>query len=160
MACLHVLCGFPGSGKTTFAKQLLAKNKAIRLANDDWMVELFGSNPPEAEFKMLVRKLEKLQWKLAIQLLEQGVDVIWDYGVWSKQDRADLFQKCSAVGAEFHLYHVQCDFEIAVARVLARYAAHPETELWINRAAMLQFKSKYEPPTCEEGYTMELISGE
>ena len=159
MARLHVLCGFPGPGKSTFAKRLLAEIRAVRFANDDWMIELFGPNPPEAEFRIAVRKIETLQWRLAEDILRLGIDVIWDYGVWSRQDRADLFHKCSAIGAEFLLYEVQCDFEEAVSRVLARAANNPSAELFINREAMLFFKSKYEAPAIDEGYEMRIVKG-
>ena len=159
MPRLHVLCGLPGSGKSTFAKKLLTQISAIRLANDDWMIELFGTNPPETEFRVAVRKIETLQWRLAEDLLLHGVDVVWDYGVWSKQDRAELFRKCAATGAQFLLYDVQCDFEEAVRRVLARATNNPTAELFLNREAMLAFKSKYEAPSIDEGYIVKIVRG-
>jgi hypothetical protein len=160
MATLHVLCGLPGSGKSTFARELLTQISAIRLANDDWMIALFGTNPPEPEFRVAVKKIEMLQWRLAEDLLRHGLDVIWDYGVWSRQDRADLFHKCAAVGAAFVLYDVQCDFEEAVRRVLARTANNPASEYWINREAMLAFQSKYQAPSTNEGYAMRIVQGD
>jgi predicted kinase len=159
MATLHVLCGIPGSGKTVFAEKLLREVKAVRLANDDWMIPLFGTNPPEREFRVAVRKIEELQWRLAADLLRVGVDVIWDYGVWSRRDRADLHRQCVEAGARFLLYDVRCDFEVAVRRVLARTASNPARELEINREAMLQFLAKYEEPTAAEGFETRVVEG-
>jgi hypothetical protein len=54
---------------------------------------------------------------------------------------------------------VQCDFEEAVSRVLARAANNPSAKLFINREAMLFFKSKYEAPAIDEGYEMRVVKG-
>lgn len=37
--------GFIGFGKSTIAKQLAESLPAVRLNNDDWMVELYGRGP-------------------------------------------------------------------------------------------------------------------
>jgi len=37
---LVILCGLPGSGKTTLARQLEGVMPALRLSADDWMNEL------------------------------------------------------------------------------------------------------------------------
>lgn len=34
---LIILCGLPGSGKTTLAKLLEGKRRAVRLCPDEWM---------------------------------------------------------------------------------------------------------------------------
>jgi predicted kinase len=130
------------------------------LANDDWMVALFGTNPPESEFRAAFARIEALQWRLAVAILRCGVDVIWDYGVWSRAARADLYARCRDAAAEFVLHDISCDFETAVARVLARdtegdsYAA----ALRIDRHAMEQFRRLYEPPSDDEGFDVVRVS--
>ena len=37
---LILICGLPGSGKTTFAKQLAPKVAAVRLCPDEWKHDL------------------------------------------------------------------------------------------------------------------------
>jgi predicted kinase len=38
---LIIVCGLPGSGKTTFAKALEIRHSAIRFSPDEWMNALF-----------------------------------------------------------------------------------------------------------------------
>lgn len=160
VARLHVLCGLPGSGKTTFSKRLITATRAIRLANDEWMLELFGPDLPELRFRPAAQSIERLQWDLAEQLLSRGVDVIWDYGAWSRAERAQLLKRCQRAGAEFRLYDVRCDFEEAVRRVLRRKEEHPASQLSINREAMLAFRAKYEAPSPDEGFAIVVVDGQ
>ncbi|MFE0150582.1 AAA family ATPase [Nonomuraea sp. NPDC059007] len=39
-ALLIVLCGLPGSGKTTLARRLAAELPAVRLCPDEWLAKL------------------------------------------------------------------------------------------------------------------------
>ena len=69
---LIIVCGLPGSGKTTLAKQLESKLHAIRLCPDEWM-DALSIDVYDEERRS---KIEALQWKLAQDLLRLGVVVI------------------------------------------------------------------------------------
>lgn len=75
---LVLLCGLPGSGKTTLAVQLEKDMSAVRLSADDWMNAL-SINPHAKEPRANV---EALQWQLAKRLLTLGETVIveWEHG--------------------------------------------------------------------------------
>ena len=49
MPTLHLICGLPCSGKTTYAKQLEPRASALRLTPDEWHVTLFGHDVLEEE---------------------------------------------------------------------------------------------------------------
>jgi predicted kinase len=66
---LIIVCGLPGSGKTTRARALEAKLRAVRFCPDDWM-ESLSINIYNEEAR---RKVEALQWKLAQELLALGL---------------------------------------------------------------------------------------
>jgi predicted kinase len=85
-ATLFVLVGLPGAGKTTRARELEARHGALRLTPDEWMIPLFGE--PEADGGRDVLE-GRFVW-LALRALRLGVDVVLDFGVWSRDERSAL----------------------------------------------------------------------
>jgi predicted kinase len=45
MATVHLICGFLGAGKTTFAKALAEQKSAIRFSIDELYLRLFADGP-------------------------------------------------------------------------------------------------------------------
>lgn len=74
------MVGLPASGKTTRAKQLEEERQALRSTPDEWMIPLFNDNDADGKRNVLEGRLI---W-LALGALDHGIDVILDFGVWSK----------------------------------------------------------------------------
>jgi hypothetical protein len=66
---LIIMCGLPGSGKTTRAKALQNRLGAVRFCPDEWM-DALSLNLHDEERR---GKIEALQWKLARELLALGL---------------------------------------------------------------------------------------
>src|SRR6185369_7620236 len=83
---LIIVCGLPGSGKTTLAKKLESSLHAIRFSADEWMealaINLYDENKRS--------EIERLQWKLAQELLVLGLVVIIEWGTWGRSERDTL----------------------------------------------------------------------
>lgn len=60
MTTLTLLCGLPGSGKTTYARRLEERG-TLRLSSDDWMVPLFGHHMPREVFNERLAVIRQLQ---------------------------------------------------------------------------------------------------
>lgn len=121
MATLHVMHGFIGAGKTTFAKQLEQQTGALRLNLDAWMVALFGHNPPLDSFETHLTAIRALQWQLACDLLTRGQDIILDYGFWQRAERDRLRAKASALpDVDIRFYSSSASRDVMRARALAR----------------------------------------
>lgn len=82
---LTLFCGLPGSGKTRIAKQLEMKSGAIRICTDDWLADIDADLFDEKIREALQQRL----YKLALQLISKGQDVILEDGLWSKKERDD-----------------------------------------------------------------------
>jgi predicted kinase len=85
------------------------------------------------------------------RLLERGVDVILDFGFWSRRSRDEARALARASGAETRLYAVVCDDDVALARCLARNAAGGWSFV-IDEAALDALRAKFEPVAPDEAH--------
>src|SRR5689334_12666174 len=80
---LIILCGLPGSGKTTFAKRLEKELSIVRLCPDEWMADLGIDHKDSVTHDRLEERLTKL----ALTLLGFGQSVVLEYGFWGRSER-------------------------------------------------------------------------
>ena len=148
----HLLHGFIGSGKTTFAKQLEDECGAVRFTLDEWMVRLFGWKPAEKHFAENLANVEKLIWEQATRVLRTGTDVILDFGFWTRDSRDAARNHVSAIGAEVKFYALQCPQRIMRARTLERSKKPSIDSLWIDSAAFDKLLAAFDPMQDDEDF--------
>ena len=85
-ARLILICGLPGSGKTTFAKELAPQVPAVRLSPDEWKHDL-GIDYYDEQRRV---QLENRLWQLGQELLTLGQSVILENGFWTREERDEL----------------------------------------------------------------------
>ena len=151
MATLHLLCGFTGAGKTTFAKSLEKDHSAVVFSHDEWMVKLYGRNPPSEDFHTYFDRISDLIWQLASRVLTLEQDVILDHGFWTRADRDLARTKAQQIGVATKLYFVECSEEVMRQRVLTR-TEMCLSSLYINEPAFESFKARFQAPTDDEDY--------
>lgn len=145
MPIVHLLHGFVGAGKTTFAKKLETEINAVRISPDEWMIALYGVNPPAELFDEYYQRINTWIWVQIDRIVKTGVDVIYDSGLWKRADRDDVIAKVKAIGATPKLYALQTPFEVSRERVLKRTDEMPDGALFIDDNAIQLFWSKFEP---------------
>lgn len=139
---LIIVCGLPGSSKTTLAKALEAKLHAVRFAPDEWMDALSLDLYDEERRG----KIEELQWKLGRCLLQLGVIVIVEWGTWGRSERDRLRLGARNLGAAVELRYLSAPPEVLFARVQRRGMENPP----ITRDAIVRWSKVFQPPTAEE----------
>ena len=150
MPTLFLLCGLPGSGKTTLAKQLEAQHSALRLTPDEWIPILYG---PELEQDLLdsVRDpVEAMQWQVAARALSLGLDVILDWGFWGKSERDDFRTRAANLGADTIIYFLDVPREVLLARLAARNANLPPNTFHVTAEQLDLWLTWFQPPTTDE----------
>ena len=139
---LIIVCGLPGSGKTTHARHLGETLGAIRLSADDWMTALSIDLYDEAKRA----KVEALQWKLAQELLVHGLTVIIEWGTWGRSERDTLRLGARALGAAVELHYLSAPVDVLFERIQHRGMEYPP----IERDQLLRWIDLFQTPTPEE----------
>jgi predicted kinase len=150
MPTAHLIHGFIGAGKTVFARRLEEEQGAVRFTHDEWMHRLYGAAPPCEVFADLFERVEGLIWQVAERLLGLGVDVIMDFGFWSRASRDNARARVLAQGAGAVLYRVTCPEATMRERVLKRSEDVPGDSLWIDDAAFEMLRGRFEPLESDE----------
>jgi predicted kinase len=152
MATAHLIHGYFGAGKTTFARRLEQELPAIRFSHDEWMASLYGDDPPLDQFHEFHRRVSKLidaHWTRCVEL---GLDVVLDFGFWSRRQRDETRATAVALGASARLYLLECPEDEAWRRVDKRNT-HLDGSLLIVRNAFEMLKSRLEPLGDDEDRT-------
>ncbi|GLQ55713.1 AAA family ATPase [Devosia nitrariae] len=149
MPTVHMIHGFIGSGKTTFAKRLEAQLPALRFTHDEWMSRLYGEDPPADQFPDLYRRVSGLVAELWPKCVKLQVNVVLDLGFWSRTERDEVRRMAAAMGASSRLYALTCPDEVAWARIEQRNEALSGS-LFISRATFELLKASFEPLADDE----------
>ena len=113
---LIILCGLPGSGKTTLAVRLSAEYGAFRLDADEWLLALgFGLFDEAAR-----ERIERLQWALARKLLEREQIVVVEWGAWNRAERDRLRMEAREQGAVVELRVLEAPLDELLLRILSQ----------------------------------------
>jgi predicted kinase len=137
---LFVICGLPGSGKTTLAKQLEATHDAVRFCPDECLDDLW-----DVEARA---QLEATMWEEAQRLLAQGRNVVIEFGSWAREERDVLREGARALGASVELRYLEVPMEDLWRRIEARNQLPGETTM--TRAHLEEWSTLIQVPTPTE----------
>lgn len=146
MPTLHLICGLPGSGKTTLAKQLEEAVPALRLTPDEWMAQVVGDGY-DVDKRAVV---EALLAEIAFRVLQLGGSVILDFGFWSRSERDGFRRRASEIGAETQVHFLDVARDELIKRLAKRNAALPENTFYVDPYDLDVWLSYFECPTSDE----------
>lgn len=105
---IMLLCGKIASGKSYYAKQLLAHSPAVLLSMDE-LFEICELDFFNAFHSSLYSKLQRYLYAKAADLTKCGVNVIMDSGFWSRKERTFVSRLLSDYGVSFEWYYIDAD---------------------------------------------------
>ena len=150
MSKIYFICGFIGSGKTTYAKELAKVHNAFRFSIDEWMISLYGEHMEREVFDHRLATLQELFKESALQFFSLGVPVIFDFGFWRKSDREAFINWASSVGADSEVCCLDVAFGTCKQRALARNSDLAGKSYEMTPEMLDLFWSWFEAPTSDE----------
>ena len=145
-ARLILICGLPGSGKTTLAKQLAPDARAVRLSPDEWKHAL-GIDYYDEDARV---RLEDRLWRLAQELLGLGQSVVLENGFWAQEERDELRLVARTLGVAVELHYLAASVEELWRRLELRNAQPTPGIVPIQRADLVRWAAQFEAPDAAE----------
>jgi len=149
---LFVMVGLPAAGKTTRAKQIEEERRALRLTPDEWMIPLFGESEADGKRDVLEGRLI---W-LALQVLENDIDVVLDFGLWSRDERSALRSLAASTGASCDVVYLEIDETEQRRRRDHRLTVKPGSTFLISDAELDAYRRMFETPDEAELKSLEI----
>jgi predicted kinase len=144
---LILLCGLPGSGKTTVARALARERHALRFCPDEWMTALEIDGYDHAARQ----RIEDLQWTVAEEALRAGTSVVIEWGLWTRADRDMMRTRGRTLGVPVELHYLDVPLETLWERISARNADPPRGSFVVSREDLVEWATEwFEAPHADE----------
>jgi predicted kinase len=143
---LFLTVGLPGTGKTTAARRIEAEYEALRLTKDEWMKALYGRDNPASASDVIEGRLIQI----GLRALELGINVVIDYGLWSRDERSALRQAAADIGARVVISYFELTPAEQRERLDQRLAEAPNETWPISEQELAEWASKFDIPTSTE----------
>ena len=142
-------CGMICCGKSTYARRIRAEGNAVILSVDEITLTLF----PEGSGNMhdtYALRAEQYLLELSLQVLQAGVDVILDWGLWTRavRDRIRAFFASNG-GIKTELHYLRINPEEWKRRIEKRNASG-ETAYYVDEGLLNKAGSLFEEPSEDE----------
>lgn len=153
---LFLLYGFPGAGKTYFARQLCDELQAAHVQGDRIRYELFEEPRYDRQENEIVTHL--MQY-MSEEFLQAGISVVFDVNAARAAQRRELRELARKTKAQIVLVWFQLDTESAFARVNKRdrRKADDKYAMPLDRTTFETVISHMQNPTPTEDYMV--VSG-
>lgn len=149
-AIVYLLCGLPGTGKTTYAKNLQKETHFLRISFDEEFFTTFTHDVPQNRFAEYEAIVEDRLVEVIKNHLKNNVSLILDFGLW-KRERRDFYKKLvEDAGGTWKLLYLTCSRNTMWDRVNKRNALHLPYEHTISKKLLETFVRDFEEPRDED----------
>ena len=158
---MYLIVGLPGAGKTTRAKELEVSESALRLTPDDWQMAIFrGDSPTRWRSRERADQRDLIEGKLVeigMRAGQVGINVVFDFGLWSKDERSALRWIADSLGLRAQVIYLPIDYEEQRKRITGRYGSKPG-QFQTSDAELKQWQVQFQAPDQEELLGAEIPS--
>ena len=140
---LFLTVGLPGTGKTTAARLIEVEVGALRLTKDEWMKALYGDANPSSGSDVIEGRLVEI----GLRALELGTSVVFDFGLWGRDERSSLRQAAADRGADVDMRYFEVPPDEQRRRLAARLADAPHTTWPLSDDEVASYAAVISVPT-------------
>lgn len=146
MAMVMLICGRIASGKSFYCRQLMEASPAVLLSVDELTVRLgpLGENHDQA-----CAVIQSFLREKAADIASAGVDVILDWGFWTRDSRreASAFFSGRGIAVQWHYIDVsQARWQENIARRNAAVLAGKDSSYYVDEGLLQKLEGLFQPP--------------
>ncbi len=152
MAEVIMTCGRICSGKSTYAEELRKRLGAVVLSVDEITLALFGQDVGDMH-DTYVERTKNYLFEKSVQIAAGGIDVILDWGYWTKEERRYAHEFYSSRGIKCSLHYIDVPDDEWHRRIKKRngmVAAGECSAYYIDEGIAEKSAELFEPPDDEE----------
>ena len=152
MAKVYLICGKICCGKTTYAQELCNDNNAVLLSVDEITLALFGQHPGDKHDEY-VERTEKYLLNKSVELISKDINVVLDWGFWTKAERESAKGFYKSRNIECELYYIDKSDETWKSRLHKRnnaVLANETSAYYVDDNLSAKFASIFEVPSEDE----------
>jgi len=158
VAKVIMTCGRICSGKSTYAEKLRNELNAVILSVDELTLALFNNETGEMH-DVYVERAEKYLYEKSVQIVQAGVNVILDWGFWTKNEREYAKGFYGSRHIECEIHYINIDDLLWKKRIEGRnelVKAGKVSAYYVDEGLARKFASIFEEP--EEYEINKIIS--
>lgn len=151
MAKAIMTCGRICCGKSTYARRLRETGNAVILSIDEIMLSMFPEGAGEMH-DIYVCRAEQYLLSLSLQILDTGMDVILDWGLWTRvqRDRLRAFWAEHGVENEIHYLRIsKAEWDRRIRKRNAKQAEDPSS-YYVDEGLLRKAEMLFEEPDEDE----------
>lgn len=148
---LYLLCGLPGTGKTTYAKKIKSQCNDVEVFSiDEKMIKKYGILKNQDEFDMYEKKMKDEIYSETKELLKNGKSVVLDFGFWKKKERKKYINIARKMNKDVGIYYFDIDKKEIRRRLGERNKKLSMNNYEITEVMLDRFENSFEIPVEDE----------
>ena len=152
MTKVFLICGKICCGKTTYANKICAENNAVLLSVDEITLALFGQYCGDKHDEY-VERTEKYLLNKSLELIENKINVVLDWGFWTKAKRKAVKEFYKSRNIECELHYIDISDKTWKSRLHMRnnaVLANETSAYYVDDNLAAKFASIFEVPSEDE----------
>lgn len=152
---LVFFCGKMAAGKSTLARDLAAREKAVLLVQDDLLDSLFPGEITDIQaFLKCSSRLKNALTPHVCALLSKGISVVLDFPANTRAQRAWFRELIESANVDHELHFVDASDALCKSQLRNRSKALPTGTPWTSDTDFEAIDAYFQPPSDDEKFNV------